>query len=108
MKDQEQYWEERGKPYTFVTPKEFAAAFESFHVGRNLCNELVTQFDKSESHPAALATNKYGTGKWELFRACLSRELLLMKRNSFTYKFKLCQVGSNNYVLATLLLMYKL
>ncbi|KAK2438608.1 pleiotropic drug resistance protein [Trifolium repens] len=106
MKDQEQYWAKRGKPYRFVTLKEFAEAFESFHVGRNLCNELVTQFDKSESHPATLATNKYVTEKWELFKACLSRELLLMKRNSFIYKFKLCQVGSNNYVLTTLLFEY--
>ncbi|KAK2417908.1 pleiotropic drug resistance protein [Trifolium repens] len=104
MKDQEQYWAERGKPYRFVTPKEFAEAFESFHVGRNLCNELVTQFDKSESHPAALATNKYGTGKWELFRACLSRELLLMKRNSFTYKFKLCQLAVMAIVTMTVFL----
>ncbi|CAJ2632861.1 unnamed protein product [Trifolium pratense] len=92
MKDQEQYWAERGKPYRFVTPREFAEAFQSFHAGRNLGNELATQFDKSKSHPAALATNKYGTEKWELFKACLSRELLLMKRNSFIYKFKLYQV----------------
>ncbi|KAK2363926.1 pleiotropic drug resistance protein [Trifolium repens] len=104
MKDQEQYWAERGKPYRFVTPKEFAEAFESFHVGRNLCNELVTQFDKSESHPAALATNKYGTGKWELFKACLSRELLLMKRNSFIYKFKLCQLAVMAIVTMTVFL----
>ncbi|CAJ2632862.1 unnamed protein product [Trifolium pratense] len=58
MKDQEQYWAVRGKPYRFVTPREFAEAFESFHVGRNLGNELATQFDKSKSHPSALATNK--------------------------------------------------
>ncbi|XP_045794552.1 pleiotropic drug resistance protein 1-like [Trifolium pratense] len=113
MKDQEQYWAERGKPYRFVTPREFAEAFQSFHAGRNLGNELATQFDKSKSHPAALATNKYGTEKWELFKACLSRELLLMKRNSFIYKFKLYQVGSNNlniivfhYVYAILLLIH--
>ncbi|PNY15670.1 pleiotropic drug resistance protein 1-like [Trifolium pratense] len=104
MKDQEQYWVERGKPYRFVTPGEFAEAFQSFHVGRNLGNELATQFDKSKSHPAALATNKYGTGKWELFKTCLSRELLLMKRNSFIYKFKLCQLAVMAIVTMTVFL----
>ncbi|AES81623.2 drug resistance transporter-like ABC domain protein [Medicago truncatula] len=93
MKDQEQYWAQRDKPYRFVTAKEFAEAFKSSHVGKSLGNDLVTQFDKSKSHPAALTTNKYGIGNWELFKACLSREYLLMKRNSFLYIFKLCQIA---------------
>ncbi|MCH81012.1 pleiotropic drug resistance protein, partial [Trifolium medium] len=92
-KDQEQYWIQKEKPYIFVTAKEFADAFESYHVGISLCNELATQFDKSKSHPSALTTKKYGIGKWELFKACLSREYLLMKRNSLYYIFKLCQIA---------------
>jgi hypothetical protein len=92
-KDQEQYWIQNENPYRFVTAKEFADAFESYHVGISLCNELATEFDKSKSHPSALTTKKYGIGKWELFKACLSREYLLMKRNSLYYIFKLCQVG---------------
>ncbi|AES81621.2 pleiotropic drug resistance protein 1 [Medicago truncatula] len=104
MKDQQQYWVERDKPYRFVTPKAFAEVFESFHVGRSLGNELVTQFDKSKSHPAALTTNKYGIGKRELFKACLSRELLLMKRNSTLYKFKLCQIAFMAIVTMTVFL----
>ena len=108
MKDQQQYWVEIEKPYRFVTSKEFAEVFESFHVGISLGNELVTQFDKSKSHPAALTTNKYGIGKWELFKACLARELILMKRNSSIYKFKLCQVGFNNLNIIVFHFMYKL
>ncbi|CAJ2632858.1 unnamed protein product [Trifolium pratense] len=92
-KDQEQYWIQKENPYRFVTAKEFADAFESYHVGRSLCNELATQFDKSKSHPSALTTKKYGIGKWDLFKACLSREYLLMKRNSLYYIFKLCQIA---------------
>ncbi|WJX79108.1 hypothetical protein P8452_62259 [Trifolium repens] len=92
-KDQEQYWIQKEKPYKFVTAKEFADAFESYHVGISLYNELATQFDKSKSHPSALTTKKYGIGKWELFKACLSREYLLMKRNSLYYIFKLCQIA---------------
>ncbi|KAJ8755161.1 hypothetical protein K2173_018959 [Erythroxylum novogranatense] len=92
-KDQEQYWAHRDAPYTFVSAKEFAEAFQSFHVGQKLANELSVPFDKTKSHPAALTTDKYGVGKLELFKTCLSRELLLMKRNSFVYIFKLTQLA---------------
>ncbi|KAL5059787.1 hypothetical protein RYX36_031391 [Vicia faba] len=91
-KDQEQYWEHKDRPYRFVTSEEFSEAFKSFHVGIRLGDELGTEFDKSKSHPAALATKKYGVGKLELLKACLSREYLLMKRNSFVYIFRFCQV----------------
>ncbi|XP_050286353.1 pleiotropic drug resistance protein 1-like isoform X2 [Quercus robur] len=91
-KDQEQYWAQKDEPYNFVTVKEFAEAFQSFHVGRKLGDELATQFDKAKSHPAALTTRKYGVNKAELLKACLSREFLLMKRNSFVYIFKFIQL----------------
>ncbi|XP_058749298.1 pleiotropic drug resistance protein 1-like [Vicia villosa] len=91
-KDQEQYWEHKDQPYRFVTSEEFSEAFKSFHVGIRLGDELNIEFDKSKNHPAALTTKKYGVGKLELFKACLSKEYLLMKRNSFVYIFKLCQV----------------
>ncbi|CAJ2632869.1 unnamed protein product [Trifolium pratense] len=91
-KDQEQYWQHKDQPYRFVTADEFSDAFQSFHVGIRLGDELGTEFDKSKSHPSALTTKKYGVGKLELYKACLSREYLLMKRNSFVYIFKLGQV----------------
>ncbi|KAK1576082.1 hypothetical protein Q3G72_010784 [Acer saccharum] len=91
-KDQQQYWAHQNEPYRFVTVKEFAEAFQSFHVGRKLSDELGTPFDKKKSHPAALTTKNYGVGKKELLKACISREFLLMKRNSFVYFFKLTQL----------------
>jgi hypothetical protein len=92
-KDQEQYWTRKNELYRFVTVKEFAEAFESFHVGRKVRDELATPFNKEKSHPAALTARKYGVKKEELLKACLSREFLLMKRNSFVYIFKLTQVN---------------
>ncbi|KAJ9692524.1 hypothetical protein PVL29_011532 [Vitis rotundifolia] len=91
-KDQEQYWARKDEPYSFVTVKEFSEAFQSFHSGRKLGDELATPFDKTKSHPAALKTEKYGVRKKELLDACISREYLLMKRNSFVYIFKLTQL----------------
>lgn len=92
-KDQEQYWARKDEPYSFVSVNEFAEAFQSFHVGQILGDELATPFDKSKSHPAALTVKKYGVTKKELLKACLSREFLLMKRNSFVYISMLCRVG---------------
>ncbi|KAK7282255.1 hypothetical protein RIF29_10895 [Crotalaria pallida] len=92
-KDQEQYWAHRDQPYRYITSEEFSEAFKSFHVGRSIGDKLSTEFDKSKSHPATLTTKMYGVGKLELLKACLSREYLLIKRNSFVYIFKLCQLA---------------
>ncbi|KAJ6428299.1 hypothetical protein OIU84_023677 [Salix udensis] len=91
-KDQEQYWARKDQPYRFITVNEFAEAFQSFNVGRRIAEELSIPFDKSKNHPAALVTKTYGAGKMFLLKANLSREYLLMKRNSFVYIFKICQL----------------
>lgn len=103
-KDQMQYWARRDQPYRFVTTDEFAEAFQSFHVGLQLEDELRTPFEKTKSHPAALTTKKYGVGKWELLKACISREFLLKKRNSFVYIFKFIQLTFMAIVTMTLFL----
>ncbi|OIS99440.1 PREDICTED: pleiotropic drug resistance protein 1-like [Nicotiana attenuata] len=92
-KDQQQYWAKRDEPYRFITSKEFAEAYQSFHVGRKLGDELAIPYDKSKSHPAALSTQKYGIGTKQLLKVCAEREYLLMKRNSFVYIFKLSQLA---------------
>ncbi|XP_060212779.1 pleiotropic drug resistance protein 1-like [Lycium barbarum] len=92
-KDQQQYWAKKDEPYRFVPSKEFAEAYQSFHVGKKLADELATPYDKTKSHPAALSTQKYGTGTKQLLKVCAEREFLLMKRNSFVYIFKLFQLS---------------
>ena len=92
IKDQWQYWARKDEPYSFVTVKEFTEAFQLFHIGQNLGEELACPFDKSKCHPNVLTTKKYGVNTKELLRACASREFLLMKRNSFVYIFKVTQV----------------
>ncbi|WRX26795.1 ABC transporter-like [Theobroma cacao] len=103
-KDQMQYWIRRDQPYRFVTANEFAEAFQSFHVGMKLGDELGTPFEKTKSHPAALTTKKYGVGLKELSKACISREYLLMKRNSFVYIFKFMQITVMAFITMTLFL----
>ncbi|XP_021275679.1 pleiotropic drug resistance protein 1-like isoform X2 [Herrania umbratica] len=103
-KDQEQYWVHKNEPYSFVTAKQFAEEFQSFQIGQKLNEELATPFDKSQSHPAALATEKYGVSQKQLLKACISRDYLLMKRNLFVYAFKIIQLIFTAFITMTLFL----
>ncbi|TYG75927.1 hypothetical protein ES288_D03G072100v1 [Gossypium darwinii] len=91
-KDQEQYWYHKQQPYSYVSVDHFIKKFKEHHIGQNLDEELSKPFDKSQSHKDALSFKPYSLSKWELFKACSMRELLLMKRNSFTYVFKSVQL----------------
>ncbi|PPR84605.1 hypothetical protein GOBAR_AA36107 [Gossypium barbadense] len=91
-KDQEQYWADGSKPYSYVLVTEFANRFKKFHVGVQLANELSMPFDKSRGHKAALVFSRYSVTKLELLKACWDKEVLLMKRNSFFYIFKTTQI----------------
>lgn len=91
-KDQEQYWEDREKPYRYVSVEQFSQKFKQFHAGENLKEELSKPFDKSKGHKSALSFSKYSLRKWELFKACVDREWLLMKRNAFVHIFKAIQL----------------
>jgi ABC-type multidrug transport system ATPase subunit len=107
-KDQQQYWAWRDQPYRYVTVREFADAFQSFHVGLKLAQELSEPYDKTKSHPAALTFSRYGVNKKELFKACFWREWLLMRRNSFVYVFKTSQLSVMAFITMTVFLRTKL
>ncbi|PKI43562.1 hypothetical protein CRG98_036054 [Punica granatum] len=76
--------------------------------GQILGDQLAIPFDKSKSHPAALTTKKYGVSQKELLKACISRELLLMKRNSFVYIFKMTQLTLMALITMTLFFRTKM
>nr|CAB3468473.1 unnamed protein product [Digitaria exilis] len=91
-KDQKHYWAHNNQPYRYISVKEFAESFRLFHVGQAMANEIVLPFDKSMNHPSALAASKYGVSTKELLKANMDREILLMKRNSFFYMFRVVQL----------------
>ncbi|KAM0823890.1 hypothetical protein ACQ4PT_070564 [Festuca glaucescens] len=91
-KDQQQYWYREQEQYRHVSVPEFAERFKSFHVGQQMLKEMQIPFEKSKTHPAALTTKKYGISSKESLKAVMSREMLLMKRNSFIYIFKVSQL----------------
>ncbi|KMS94738.1 hypothetical protein BVRB_015760, partial [Beta vulgaris subsp. vulgaris] len=91
QKDQEQYWADSSKPYQFVSSQEIAEAFRNSRSGRTVGYTLSIPYDKSWSHPLALSKTMFAVPKWELFKACFSREILLIRRHSFLYIFRTCQ-----------------
>lgn len=91
-RDQAQYWADPSKPYAFLPVSEIAKAFGNSRFGSSLQSTLSTPYDKSKSHPSALSKSKYAASKWELFKACFAREVLLINRHRFLYIFRTCQV----------------
>jgi ABC-type multidrug transport system ATPase subunit/ABC-type multidrug transport system permease subunit len=91
-KDQEQYWADSKKPYSYISVSEFSKRFRTFHVGANLEKDLSVPYDRFKSHPASLVFKKHSVPKSQLFKVCWDRELLLMKRNAFFYITKTVQI----------------
>ncbi|BFI27868.1 ATP-binding cassette, subfamily G (WHITE), member 2, PDR [Marchantia polymorpha subsp. ruderalis] len=92
IKDQEQYWADKSKPYRYITVKEMAAAFKSYHVGTNMTSNLNIPFDKSTSHKAALAFDSQSLSKRQIFKTVVQREVLMARRNSLVFFFRLWQI----------------
>ncbi|KAI3461649.1 hypothetical protein Pfo_018312 [Paulownia fortunei] len=107
-KDQAQYWGDHSKPYEFVPVSRIAEDFRNSRYGQNLESFLSDPYDKSKNHPSALPTTKYAIPKRELFKACFSRELLLINRHRFLYIFRTCQVAFVGFVTCTMFLRTRL
>ncbi|XP_074311760.1 pleiotropic drug resistance protein 3-like [Silene latifolia] len=90
-KDQAQYWC-RSEPYTFTSVDVFCEKFKASPFGKSLFEEVSQSHVKTEADDRAIAFCKFSLPKWELFKTCLSREFLLMRRNSFIYIFKTIQL----------------
>ncbi|XP_052192050.1 pleiotropic drug resistance protein 3-like [Diospyros lotus] len=104
VKDQAQYWHRTEQIHRFVSVDMFSRKFKESASGKKLDEELLEQFMTSKSHKDALCFHKYSLSKWVLFRACMSREFLLMRRNSFVYVFKSAQLTMMAFIAMTLFL----
>ncbi|KAG8371495.1 hypothetical protein BUALT_Bualt13G0093600 [Buddleja alternifolia] len=107
-KDQAQYWGNHSTPYEFVPVSKIAEEFRNSKYGWDLKSFLSVPYDKSKNHPSALPNKKYAVPKWELFKACFTRELLLMNRHRFLYIFKTFQVAFVGIVTCTMFLRTRL
>ncbi|RHN48647.1 putative sulfate-transporting ATPase [Medicago truncatula] len=107
-KDQQQYWFRRDEPYRYVSVPEFFEFFHSFHIGEEIAAEIKVPYNKSQTHPAALVKEKYGISSWKVFKACFSKEWLLMKRNAFVYVFKTTQIAIMSIITFTVFFRTKM
>ncbi|CAA0830510.1 ABC transporter G family member 37 [Striga hermonthica] len=91
-KDQEKYWHQSQHPYSCVSINAFLEKYkESLH-GKRVAEELSVPFDKSRGQENAISFKAQPVSKWTLFKACMYREYLLVKRNLFVYLFKSIQL----------------
>ncbi|XP_076900742.1 pleiotropic drug resistance protein 3-like isoform X4 [Bidens hawaiensis] len=91
-KDQAAYWCRNVQTYNYVSVDTFSTRFKESRLGKVTNEDISKPFVRSESHEKAISFNVYSLSKWSLFRACMAREILLMKRNSFVYIFKSVQL----------------
>ena len=86
QKDQEQYWIDNTKsPYQYVSVNHFVDKFQQFYVGKNLVDELLTLYDNSASHKAAISFIKYSKRKFDLLKSCFNHQWLLRKQNCLLF-----------------------
>ncbi|XWS73140.1 hypothetical protein CRYUN_Cryun02cG0099900 [Craigia yunnanensis] len=103
-KDQAQFWYNTELPYSYISVDMFSRRFRASPLGNKIDKDLLEPYDKSQCHKNALSFNEYSVSKWAIFRACMSRELLLMRRNSFLYIFRFTQLVIIAFVTMTMFL----
>ncbi|KAB2084677.1 hypothetical protein ES319_A05G350400v1 [Gossypium barbadense] len=82
-KDQAQYWYNTELPYSYFSADVFSEKFRASPLRKRIEEDLSEPYDKSQCHKNALSFNFYSVSRWEIFRACMSREVLLMRRNKY-------------------------
>lgn len=102
LKDQGQYWSQNLGPYTYKSVEQLTMAFKKSSIGREQGRYLSQPFNKTLSHPQALITTPYALPSWDIFKTCIGREWLLIKRNRFLYVFRTCQVILLSVICSTL------
>ncbi|KAE9446707.1 hypothetical protein C3L33_21390, partial [Rhododendron williamsianum] len=102
-KDQAQYWHQAVQSYSYISVDMFSKKFKESTYGKKLDEELSLPFMEC-CHNNACGFGMYSLSKWALFRACMSREWLLMKRNSFIYVFKSVQLVITAAITVTMFL----
>ncbi|KAD3067411.1 hypothetical protein E3N88_35291 [Mikania micrantha] len=91
-KDQATYWGRTEEAYDYVSVHTLSMRFKESYLGKKIDDDISKPFLRSQNHENAISFHVYSLSKWALFKACMSREFLLMKRNSFVYVFKTVQL----------------
>ncbi|XP_020518878.1 ABC transporter G family member 31 isoform X3 [Amborella trichopoda] len=103
LKDQGQYWADDSQCHMFLSTN-FSDAFEQSEYGRVIQSTLSVSDDKANMIHSALAHKDFDVSKWELFKACFAREVLLVNRHRTLYFFRACDVAFVGLITCTMYL----
>ncbi|MFS7986495.1 putative ABC transporter, AAA+ ATPase domain, ABC-2 type transporter [Helianthus anomalus] len=107
-KDQGTYWCRTEEAYDYVSVQTLSMIFKESYLGKQIDDDISKPFTRLQNHENAISFHVYSLSNWELFKACMAREILLMKRNSFLYIFKTVQVLITTSRSYTILFSYHL
>ncbi|KAG2580460.1 hypothetical protein PVAP13_6NG344400 [Panicum virgatum] len=105
--DQKQYWAGDPNKYQYHSIENFAEAFRMSYLPR-LAEEKLCSTNNTGKNKEVKMNASRQISRWNIFKACFSRELLLLKRNSPVHIFKTIQITVMALVISTLFLRTKM
>nr|CAD59576.1 PDR-like ABC transporter [Oryza sativa Japonica Group] len=101
--DQKQYWIGNANKYQYHSIEKFAESFRTSYLPRLVENDHFESTNAGKSKEVKTSTSRM-ISSWNIFKACFSREVLLLKRNSPVHIFKTIQITVLALVISTLFL----
>uniref|UniRef100_A0A0D9XAF4 ABC transporter domain-containing protein n=1 Tax=Leersia perrieri TaxID=77586 RepID=A0A0D9XAF4_9ORYZ len=100
--DQKQYWVGANK-YQYYSIEKFAESFRTSYLPQLVEKNQLKPTNAGKSKYVKTSTSRR-ISRWNIFKACFSREVLLLKRNSPVHIFKTVQITVLALVISTLFL----
>ncbi|CAM0879784.1 unnamed protein product [Alopecurus aequalis] len=101
--DQKQYWSGDENEYQYCPNDKFAESFRSYYLPRLVQENICRQNNARKSMEFKTSTCRT-ISRWNIFMACFSREVLLLKRNLPVHIFKTVQITILALVTSTIFL----
>uniref|UniRef100_A0A453RPW0 ABC transporter domain-containing protein n=2 Tax=Aegilops tauschii subsp. strangulata TaxID=200361 RepID=A0A453RPW0_AEGTS len=101
--DQKQYWIGDENKYQYRSIEKFAESFRSSYLPRPAKDDLC-RTNNTGKREEILTSATRRISRWNIFKACFSREVLLLKRNSPLHIFKTVQITVMALVISTVFL----
>ncbi|KAL5221098.1 hypothetical protein ABZP36_025811 [Zizania latifolia] len=102
--DQKQYWIGDANKYQYHSIEKFAEFFRTSYLPRLVENNHLKPTNAGKSKEVKTSNTSRRISRWNIFKACFSREVLLLKRNSPVHIFKTIQITVLALVISTLFL----
>ncbi|ONM03564.1 ABC transporter G family member 34 [Zea mays] len=105
--DQKQYWAGDQNKYQYHTIENFAQSFRTSYLPLLVEDKQCSSNNTGKKKVVKVNASRR-ISRWNIFKACFSREVLLLKRNSPVHIFKTIQITVMALVISTLFLRTKM